>query len=487
MSAVGGSPASLCRSLKFSDSLCPRWHSVSPDFQELMLHSMETEELIKLPTSSNSGHGSEHEDPHSQYLNSEIKAESNGEAGTLSKDDDVDMSISSGEENLDLDSTVLKDDLETADSVEVAVKMTSVSHVHSENGSLPFQPEISFSNHMKDETLLSKEEKDSNCILVLVQALIVCLYGSKRGVKRPREPDDEQQPSVRVIYSSLPRESTQKLEELLQQWSKWHSQKCSSLDNSSLESGEKTYFPALRVGLDNPSAIELDPPPWLNRMRELGYPPGYLDVDLEDQPSGITIFGEETNEKEGEILGVGPIEPSKTKAVEFPGINAPIPKNAHEWLWAQNPTNSSNLSEHRSQRRHHNHSPYENLNRNERRWSGVYLDDDGPPGCEPWTSPSLSNHFPRYGDYEYGLSPLLSNHFPRYNDYEYGLSPRASPLISDHFPRYGDYEYGLSPNVSWSSSYGRSWSDRGMRSPPLMHDGPLSHGQYGNFLHNSPW
>jgi zinc finger CCHC domain-containing protein 8 len=21
---------------------------------------------------------------------------------------------------------------------------------------------------------------------------------------------------------------------------------------------------------------ELDPPPWLNRMRELGYPPGYL-------------------------------------------------------------------------------------------------------------------------------------------------------------------------------------------------------------------
>ncbi|KAL3646107.1 hypothetical protein CASFOL_011287 [Castilleja foliolosa] len=36
--------------------------------------------------------------------------------------------------------------------------------------------------------------------------------------------------------------------------------------------------------------MELDPPPWLNRMREMGYPPGYLDVGAEDQPSGITIF-----------------------------------------------------------------------------------------------------------------------------------------------------------------------------------------------------
>ncbi|CAA0828349.1 Unknown protein [Striga hermonthica] len=593
---------------------------------ELVLHSMETQELIKLPASSNSGHASEHEGPNefgrvaitsgSRNLNSEIKAEINGEAGMLSKDDDVDMSISSGEENLDLNSSVLKDDLETADSVEVAVEMTSVTHVNSENGSLPVQPEISSSTPMKDETLLSK-----------------------RGVKRPRESVDEQHSSVRVIYSSLPRESKQKLEELLQQWSKWHSQKCSSSDKSMLESGEKTYFPALRVGLDNPSAItfwvdnqkklksgkdsepldstsvplydrgyslaltsgdassrldsgvkldtsrcfncgsyghalkdcpkprdtvavnnarrehrsrrnqnsnsrnftrtryyqssrggkydglmpgvldaetrrmlglrELDPPPWLNRMRELGYPPGYLDVDLEDQPSGIKIFGEETNENEDEKLGVGPIEPSKKKAVEFPGINAPIPENADKWLWAQNPMNSSNISEHRSQRRHNNPSPYENLNRNERRWSKDYLDDDGPPGCAPWTSPSLSNHLPRYSDYEYGLSPPLSNHFPRYGDYEYGgLSPRASPPLLDHFPRYSDYECGLSsraspplldhfprysdykcglsPNVPWSPSYGRSWSDRGMSSP-LMHDGPPSHGQYGNFIHNSPW
>ena len=25
---------------------------------------------------------------------------------------------------------------------------------------------------------------------------------------------------------------------------------------------------------------ELDPPPWLNRMRELGYPPGYLGTSI---------------------------------------------------------------------------------------------------------------------------------------------------------------------------------------------------------------
>lgn len=32
------------------------------------------------------------------------------------------------------------------------------------------------------------------------------------------------------------------------------------------------------VFINVPSVVmqELDPPPWLNRMRELGYPPGYL-------------------------------------------------------------------------------------------------------------------------------------------------------------------------------------------------------------------
>ncbi|KAJ7554719.1 hypothetical protein O6H91_05G006400 [Diphasiastrum complanatum] len=90
---------------------------------------------------------------------------------------------------------------------------------------------------------------------------------------------------------------------------------------------------------------ELDPPPWLNRMRELGYPPGYLDGG-EDEPSGITIFdGEEEQEKketteDGEILDTSmPVANgstlSKKMVVGFPGLNAPIPKDADEKLWKQ--------------------------------------------------------------------------------------------------------------------------------------------------------
>ncbi|MFS7947899.1 putative transcription factor interactor and regulator CCHC(Zn) family [Helianthus anomalus] len=78
---------------------------------------------------------------------------------------------------------------------------------------------------------------------------------------------------------------------------------------------------------------ELDPPPWLNRMREIGYPPGYLDAeDDDDQPSGIEIFGEEVVVKQE--TEDGKPEPSKKKSVKFPGVNAPIPENADEWRWA---------------------------------------------------------------------------------------------------------------------------------------------------------
>ncbi|CAA0832740.1 Proline-rich spliceosome-associated (PSP) family protein / zinc knuckle (CCHC-type) family protein [Striga hermonthica] len=530
---------------------------------------MEKDELIKLPASSNCVHGSGTDDRNESDLeaiesdclppNSELKAKIHEEeAGTLSNDDDVDMSISSDEENSDRNTPVLKKvDVETSGSAEAVVKMTPVSHVHAENGSLSVQQEISFNNQKNNETLVCKEETNSNSV---------------SGVKRPRISGDEHQPSVRVIYSSLPRESKLKLEELLQQWSKWHSEKCSSSNDLGLESGEETYFPALRVGLDKPSAItfwldnqknvqsskdfklqdstsvplydrgyslaltsgddpssleggmekldtsrcfncssyshalkdcpkprnsvavnnarrehrsrrnqnsssrnssrtryyqssrggkydgltpgvldaetrrvlglgELDPPPWLHRMRELGYPPGYLDVDHEDQPSGIIIFGEEVEKEEGEegeILDTGPTEISKKKkTIDFPGINAPIPKNADEWLWARNPS-FANLSGYNSQRRHNNRT-YENLNTSERRWSRD-LDDDGPPGCEPGTSPSLSNHFPRYGDHEYGLSP----------------------------------------------SYSRPMSDRGRRSPRVYDGTSPSQGHYDNLSYTSP-
>ncbi|KAL9226001.1 hypothetical protein vseg_001861 [Gypsophila vaccaria] len=81
---------------------------------------------------------------------------------------------------------------------------------------------------------------------------------------------------------------------------------------------------------------ELDPPPWLNRMRELGYPPGYLDLKEEDQPSGIAIFGDDKTQV-GDVRNDPPLGVQKTQKkmmVDFPGINAPIPKNADQNLWA---------------------------------------------------------------------------------------------------------------------------------------------------------
>ncbi|XP_057769917.1 uncharacterized protein LOC130989824 isoform X2 [Salvia miltiorrhiza] len=455
--------------------------------------------------------------------------------------------------------------LEITDSVADVEKVVSVRSAHRGNGFLSVQSEINVGNLKKNEVLSSKREIDAN---------------SMSGVKRPRVAFEEQQPSVHVIYSSLPRESKQKLEKLLEQWSQWHSQWSSTSDDSNvvLESGEETYFPALRVGGDKPSSItfwvdnqtkmqsskefrqldsssvplydrgyssaltstdggsgldgraekldtsrcfncgsyshalkdcskprdnaavnnarkqhkvkrnqhpnsrnstryyqtsrggkydgltpgaldgetrkalglgELDPPPWLNRMREIGYPPGYLDADTEDQPSGITIFGDDTSKdesEEGEILDTSLAEPSRKMTVEFPGINAPVPENADERFWAPI-SSSSNSSRYSSHQRYN--QPSETSSRgyySEQRWSRDW-DDEGPPGCEPGTSPSLSNHFHRFGDMDSGYRPL---------------SPRASP------------------STPWSSSYARSLSDRGRRSP-LHHDGSPTYGYYGSY------
>ncbi|KVI05326.1 PSP, proline-rich [Cynara cardunculus var. scolymus] len=99
---------------------------------------------------------------------------------------------------------------------------------------------------------------------------------------------------------------------------------------------------------------EFDPPPWLNRMREMGYPPGYLEkvastIDInrdqehhiivedleEDQPSGIVIYDNgDSKEENEECLNVNPTEPKRKMSVDFPGINAPIPVKADRSRWA---------------------------------------------------------------------------------------------------------------------------------------------------------
>ncbi|CAH2065891.1 unnamed protein product [Thlaspi arvense] len=344
---------------------------------------------------------------------------------------------------------------------------------------------------------------------------------TKTGVKRARTISDEQQPSVHVTYKHLTRASKQKLESLLQQWSEWEAEQnyLSEDEEPVLESGDETYFPALRVGLQKTSSVsfwfdcqtgrnslkkfvpvessttplynrggftigldsadgssnleggleiiddpprcfncgayshslrectkpfdraavsiarrqhkskrnqtsgsrlqsryyqspqggkydglkpgsldaetrqllglgELDPPPWLHRMREIGYPPGYLAVE-DDHLSGITIFGEEETKTEteegekeegevttedGEILEkASPQEPQMKMTVEFPGINAPIPENADSWKWEQ--------------RKSSGHGYYHDQHHQPRDHRG----EMGPPGVE-----LSSSYPPRY-------------------------------------------------------------------------------------------
>ncbi|CAF2138636.1 unnamed protein product [Brassica napus] len=371
---------------------------------------------------------------------------------------------------------------------------------------------------------------------------------SKSGVKRARTISEENQPSVHVTYTHLTRASKQKLESLLQQWSEWEAEQTSLLCQSdqdqepALESGEDTYFPALRVGLQKTSSVsfwfdcktgqdslkefvpvessttplynrkfaigldstvgssnveggleiidddpprcfncgayshsmrecpkpfdrsavsiarrqhkskrnqssrlipsryyksaqggkydglkpgsldpetrqvlglgELDPPPWLHRMREIGYPPGYLAVE-EDHLSGITIFDEEETEppeegevkaEDGEILEVAASssEPPQMKmTVEFPGINAPIPENADVWLWQQRKNTGHG----------YNHDQH---------YRGVM----GPPGVE-----LSSSYPPRYGGIRY--------------DHGFGSIARSPGSESERRYYYSQYDQNL--------------------------------------------
>ncbi|XP_051117637.1 uncharacterized protein LOC127242217 [Andrographis paniculata] len=520
---------------------------------------MDAEDFMELPGPSSLGHGSENDTPSafghdsknsgSLPPNLQLMDEVNGENPTILNGLHVTMEtsvLSETEKEADMNPEVQPVCVEMTKSVKIQEEKSSISSTHTLVAHSEF-----VSNLEKDDPLLSKDKKDASYV---------------SGVKRPRMIVDEQQPSVHIIFNSLPRKSKQKLEELLKQWSHWHSQSFLPSDDSSVitESGEETYFPALHVGVDNPSSVtywvdnqtrtrpnkeftplddtsvplydrgyslaltsaggsggtdgggeeldssrcfncgsynhalkscpkprnnaavnnarklhksrrtqqanshnttryyqspkvgkydglipgvlhaetrealgigKLDPPPWLNRMRELGYPPGYLVVEVneEDQPSGLTIFGEEDTKEEGEegeILDVGLPKPSKM-SVKFPGINAPIPENADERLWASpSPFNSH---QHRDDPKwRYNHHPTEHLTRwrhSEHRWSSKGLDDEGPPGCEPGTSPSLSYHLRRYSD---------TNNANNY----YSRSPQDSPA------------------TPWNSLYNRSSSFR---------------------------
>ncbi|GMH03953.1 hypothetical protein Nepgr_005792 [Nepenthes gracilis] len=462
---------------------------------------------------------------------------------------------------------------------------------------IPNEDAVCNSSHLHDsvdftETLLVTEKLnhvsepgENGCMSVQDEIAISYreTHGtSKSGDKRSRIIFDEQHPSVHIQYNSLPRSSKRKLEELLQHWSEWHTRHCSSSHdpNGDLEFGEKTYFPAINVGVEKASPVsfwmdnqtrkprkdfspqdddsvplydreyalgllsvdalsnlegglkiqeasrcfncgsynhslkecpkprdnnavnsawkqhkskrnqtpgshnstryyqsspggkyeglrpgaldaetrkllglgELAPPPWLNRMREIGYPPGYLDPEDEDQPSGIVIFAdddENEEQEEGEVLRSNKSKRPKKMGVSFPGINAPIPENADERLWAARPSGSNTFQSRdivASDSHSRGRSYREQRNARDSR-------DDGPPGCEPGHSSLTSSYQPRYGGYDSGY-------------------PSHSSRGNNPIPR--------SPTLA------RSVSNRGRNSPSVPEDSATYSSSYSPFSYTSP-
>ncbi|KAK6927984.1 PSP, proline-rich [Dillenia turbinata] len=550
------------------------------------------------------------------------------------------------EEDPDKDSInnkYISQDQVLSETVVVAETMNHMSsEVPSENGCLTSQDKNPASNH----------KREGNCILINALTSETIFFCAAAAVF----------PLICIFPNpacSCNRDSKKKLEELLQQWSEWHalhgstSKRLSWLDlgltdpDEVLESGEQTFFPALRVGLEKFSAVsfwmdngtgkpeskeiiqldgdsvplydrgyafglgsvdgsnleggleildasrcfncnsynhtlrdcpkprdnvavnnarkqhkskrnqatgsrnpiryyqntpggkydglrpgaldadtrkllglgEFDPPPWLNRMREIGYPPGYLDAlviafqyieiseyeedfnhldynhlfdqlmrlyivslfehisdpEDEDQPSGIMIYGDEESkieQEDGEIVSDSaeptPVpEPRKKMSIEFPGINAPIPENADKRLWAE-VVSSSDLSRSRSHRRFKPSSESSRTHFREQKWSMNHR-DDGPPGVDPGVSPS--SFLPRYDSYD----SQYSFHSPRDYDpvsrttYSRSFSERGrrSPLVHEDFPSHGSYSsrsYSSgrkhSPRSHGSAGLGTSLDDR---------------------------
>ncbi|KAJ8448208.1 hypothetical protein Cgig2_025132 [Carnegiea gigantea] len=154
---------------------------------------------------------------------------------------------------------------------------------------------------------------------------------------------------------------------------------------------------------------ELDPPPWLNRMRELGYPPGYLQA--EDQPSGIAIYADEDtdNATVENDHSLNPQKSPKKMTVDFPGINVPMPENADPWLWTA-PTPRG--------------PPHPDLS-----WNQLNRQSHAQHSMRP-------NHHTPSSHLNFGSSPPLPHYRHHYYPSE-PLSSRGIPIPAPASPSYG--------------------------------------------------
>ncbi|XP_065854598.1 uncharacterized protein [Euphorbia lathyris] len=224
---------------------------------------------------------------------------------------------------------------------------------------------------------------------------------------------------------------------------------------------------------------ELDPPPWLNRMRELGYPPGYLDTEGGDQPSGITIFADEDakeEEEDGEIIETEYPELPKKMTVEFPGINAPIPENADERAWAAGP---SSFDPYRKRSHNRADQSSESMNRRHHHEQRASRDsiDEGPPGVNSVFSPPASSYPPRYGNYD--STPSFAR--------SYSDRGRRSPLVYDDLATHSSSSKRSSP---WEKENDDRWKpqdDSSALSEREADDRPSSHGEKYSYHRQYYW
>lgn len=156
---------------------------------------------------------------------------------------------------------------------------------------------------------------------------------------------------------------------------------------------------------------------------------------------------EDIENEDGEILEkANPPEPQMKKTVEFPGINAPFPENADEWLWEAGPSHRNNSRSGRWQQRTNRGNDYR----------------DDALGVES------SSYPPRYGsryDYGYGSKDYRSR--SRSPGIDRSVSERSkrdySSYDADFRERYRDRDRNRDRDRDWDSDRDRDdrdWSYR---------------------------
>ncbi len=96
---------------------------------------------------------------------------------------------------------------------------------------------------------------------------------------------------------------------------------------------------------------EGDPPPYLARMRQLGYPPGYLgNPDQADEEEPALQLFDEPPASTSASARAGPLAPPPgAPLVDFEGLNVPPPSgsNEREWGWSGPITRAAGAMEYR--------------------------------------------------------------------------------------------------------------------------------------------